>query len=79
MLVEVRDERRQLMLQRWKKADPVMLFIWALYERVLSRMTPRLMSLGEGSTVVLPMVREKMFDLARLDFVPTKRTSVLLL
>lgn len=57
----------------------MMLLMWAWNERELSRMTPRLFTWGEEMTVELQMGREKLLTLDRIDFVPTRRTSVLLL
>ena len=41
-------------------------------------MTPRLLTWGEGETVVLSMVREKLSVLDNVDLVPMRRTSVYL-
>ena len=46
---------------------------------MLSRMTPRLFTWGEGETVELSMVREKLLVLDKVDLVPMRRISVLLL
>ncbi len=46
---------------------------------MLSRMTPRLLTWGEGETEELSIVREKLLVLDRVDLVPMRRTSVLLL
>ena len=40
-------------------------------------MTPRLLTWGEGDTMELSMVREKLSTLDRVDLVPTRRSSVL--
>ena len=45
---------------------------------MLSRMTPKLFTCGEGETEELSMVREKVLTLARVDLVPRRRISVLL-
>ena len=46
---------------------------------MLSRMTPRLLTWGVGETGELSIVREKLSVLDRVDLVPMRRTSVLLL
>ena len=46
---------------------------------MLSRITPRLLTWGEGETDELSIVREKLLVLDRADLVPMRRTSVLLL
>ncbi len=46
---------------------------------MLSRMTPRLLTWGEGETEELSIVREKLLVLDRVDLVPLRRTLVLLL
>ena len=46
---------------------------------MLSRMTPRLFTWGEGETVELSMVREKLLVFDKVDLVPMRRISVLLL
>jgi len=53
-----------------------MLFIWECKNRVLSRMTPRLLTCGEGETVELSMVAEKLSVVDNVDLEPM-RTSVL--
>ena len=45
---------------------------------MLSRMTPKLFTWGEGETEELSMVREKVLTLASVDLVPRRRISVLL-
>ena len=45
---------------------------------MLSRMTPKLFTWGEGETEELSMVREKVLTLASVDFVPRRSISVLL-
>ena len=42
-------------------------------------MTPRLLTWGEGETEELSIVSGKLLVLDRVDFVPMRRTSVLLL
>ena len=42
-------------------------------------MTPRLLTWGEGETEELSIVREKLLVLDKVDLVPMRRTSVLLL
>ena len=56
-----------------------MLLMWDLIDCVLSRMTPRLLTWGEGEAEELSIVREKLLVLDKVDFVPMRRTSVLLL
>ena len=46
---------------------------------MLSRMTTRLLTWGDGETEELSMVSGKLSVLDRVDFVPIRRTSVLLL
>ena len=65
------------MLHRWKYADQVTLLMWASKVKVPSRMTPSLLTWGEGRTVELVMDTEKGLYCARVDLVPTRRTSVL--
>ena len=50
-----------------------------IVDSVVSRMTPRLLTLEEGETLELSMVIEKQFVFDKVDFVPMSRTSVLLL
>lgn len=64
------------MLRRWKYADRVTLLMWASNDSVLSRMTPRLFTWGDGGTVELSMDMEKVLSVARVDLVPMRRTSV---
>ena len=54
-----------------------MLLIWERKDRELSRMTPKLLTWGEGGTEELSMEREKLSALERVYLVPTRRTSVL--
>ena len=56
-----------------------MLLMWDWKDRVLSRMTPRLLTRGEGETEELSMLREKLLILDKVDLVPMRRSSVLLL
>lgn len=42
-------------------------------------MTPRLLTCGEGETEELSILREKLSVLDKVDLVPIRRTSVLLL
>ena len=56
-----------------------MLLMWDWKDSVLSRMTPRLLTWGEGETVELSMVIEKLLVLDKVDLGPMRRTSVLLL
>lgn len=42
-------------------------------------MTPRLLTWGEGETEELSIVREKLLHFVKVDLVPMRRTSVLLL
>ena len=65
------------MLRKRKYSNRVMLLMWEWKESVLSRMTPRLLAWGEGDTVELSMVREKLLTLDKVDLVPTRRSSVL--
>ena len=65
------------MLCRWKYADRVTLLMWASKVKVPSRMTPRLLTWGDGRTMELSMDMEKGLCFARVDLVPTRRTSVL--
>ena len=54
------------MLRRWMYADQVTLLMWASKVNVLSGMTPRLLTLGDGGTVELSMDMEKgLFFLGR--------------
>ena len=46
---------------------------------MLSRMTPRLLTWGESETEELSIVKEKLTVLDKVDLVPMRRTSVLLL
>ena len=46
---------------------------------MLSRVTPRLLTWGQDETEELSIVREKLLVLDRVDLVPMRRTSVLLL
>ena len=57
----------------------MVMLIWDLKESEPSRMTPRLFTWGEGETMELSNEREKLSALSRVDLVPTKRISVLLL
>ena len=68
---------RWFMLRRWKYADWVTLLMWASNFKVLSRVTPRLLTWGDCRTVELLMDMEKGLCFARVDLVPTRRTSVL--
>ena len=52
------EGRRQLMWRRWKYADRLTLLTWALKVKVPSRMTPRLLTWGDGGTVDLSMDME---------------------
>ena len=45
---------------------------------MLSRMTPKLFTWGEGETEELSLVREKVLTLASVDLVPRRSISVLL-
>ena len=72
-----REGRRRLILRRWKYADRVMLLIWDWKDNVLSRMTPRLLTWGEGETEEWSMVREKLSAFERVDLVPIRSSSVL--
>lgn len=56
-----------------------MLLMWDWKDSVLSRITPRLLTWGEGETVELSMVIEKLLVLDKVDLLPMRRTSVLLL
>ena len=56
-----------------------MLLMWDWNDSVLSRMTPRLLTWGEGETVELSTVRDKLSVLDKVDLVPMRRISVLLL
>ena len=51
--------QRRLMLRRWKYADWATLLMWASKVKMLSRMTPRPRTWGDGRTVVLSMDMEK--------------------
>ena len=51
--------------------------MWDWNDRVLSRMTPRLLTRGEGDTDELSMEIEKSFIFERIDLVPIRRSSVL--
>ena len=72
-----REGQRRFILQRWKYADRVMLLIWDWKDNVLSRMTPRLLTWGEGETEEWSMVREKLSAFERVDLLPMRRNSVL--
>ena len=56
--VGVSEGQRRLMLRRWKYADRVTLLMWASKVKVPSRMTPRLLTWGDGRTVELSMDME---------------------
>ena len=77
MQAGVSEGRRRLMLHRWKYEDQVTLMMWASKVKVPFRMTPRLLTWGEGRTVELLMDIEKGLSFARVDLVPTSRTSFL--
>lgn len=51
--------------------------MWDLKESEPSRMTPRLLTWGEGETMELSIEREKLSTLDRMDLEPTRRISVL--
>ena len=53
--VGVSEGRRRLMLCRWKYADRVTLLMWASKVKAPSRMTPRLLTWGDGGKVKLSM------------------------
>ena len=46
---------------------------------MLSRMTPRLLTLGDGEMEELSIMREELSVLDKVDLVPMRRISVLLL
>lgn len=69
----VSDRWRQLIFHRRKYADQVTL----LMDDVLSRMTPRLLTWGDGWTLELSVIGEKQCRSAKVDLVPTRRTLVL--
>lgn len=53
------------------------LLTWASKHRVLSRTTLRLLTCVDGKTIDWLIITEKLSDLPRVDFVPTRRISVL--
>ena len=57
------------MLRRRKYADRVTLLTWAWKDRVLSRMTPRLLTSGEGETKEWSILKERLSDFEKVDLV----------
>ena len=55
----------------------MVLLIWSWKDRELSRMTPKLLTCGEGETSEPSLEKEILSALKRVDLVPTRRTSVL--
>lgn len=51
--------------------------MWDWNDRVLCKMTPRLLTCAEAKTEELSVVREKLSTLERVDLVLMRRTSVL--
>lgn len=51
--------------------------MWPSKVKLPSRMTPRLITWGDGGTVELSMDMEKRLCFARVDLVPRRRTLVL--
>lgn len=54
-----------------------MLLMWEWNDRELSRMTPKLLTWGEGETEDPSIEKEILLALDRVDLVPIRRTSVL--
>ena len=76
-----RDGRSLEMLQIWKKAVRVMFFMWGANERVLSRMTPRLLTWlvkDTGKPSIMMLGGGVVRILERVFFEPMSRASVLL-
>ncbi len=65
------------MFRKWKYADRVILFTCFSKDKVLSRTTPKLLTWVDEEIIELSTEREKLLDFNKLDFVPTRRTSVL--
>lgn len=63
------------MLCRWKYADLEILLNWEWKDRVLLRMTPRILTYEQELTEELSMTKEKLSILDSTDFVPMRRIS----
>lgn len=61
VMLAVSDQQRQLILHRWTYADIdwVTLLICASKDNVVSKMTPRLLTWGEGRTMELSIIKRK--------------------
>ena len=74
----MREGRSLEILRRWKKAVREMLLMWDVYERVLSKITPRLLTAVEVETRQPSMRILGGCDLESDDLDPMRRISLLL-